>query len=220
MPNYGLGPNDIERFNVGPACMDHITLHQLKESGDDDPIQLAAYMSSEDPRPTVAFELGAHVDTVFRGTRSPPLPLPPAIILDYTYGVAAYKCWRSHSNANGGLTMMENYHKAHYENIPPHMQPSNDNNHPSSSSEESNNCEKDPDYEPSPTQRHYASTREGDVMATAMDELNSVLMSIQGITPQEAANRKEKQMMEEELKAQEASRSKVKEWMTSEVGGS
>lgn len=57
-------------------------------------------------------------------------------------------------------------------------------------------------------------------MANAMDELNSVLMSIQGITPQEAANRRKKQMEEEELKAQEASQEKVMEWMkTTDVSG-
>jgi hypothetical protein len=54
-----------------------------------------------------------------------------------------------------------------------------------------------------------------------MDDLNSVLMAIQGITPQEAAKRREKWLREEELKAQEASRSKVVEWMnTADVGSS
>ena len=50
-------------------------------------------------------------------------------------------------------------------------------------------------------------------MATAMDDLNLVLMLVEGITPEEAAIRREKQREEEELKAQEASRSKAIEWM-------
>jgi hypothetical protein len=56
------------------------------------------------------------------------------------------------------------------------------------------------------------STR-GDTMAKAMDELNLDLMNLQGITPQEAANRREKQMEEEKQKAQEINQSKVTEWM-------
>jgi hypothetical protein len=42
--------------------------------------------------PSVRFILGASIDALFQGTGH---PLPPAIILDYSYGVAAYKCWRS-----------------------------------------------------------------------------------------------------------------------------
>lgn len=64
------------------------------------------------------------------------------------------------------------------------------------------------------------SIREGDEIGAAMDELNAVLMYLEGITPQEAANRREKRMEEEELKAQAASRSKVMEWMkTTTVSG-
>ncbi|KAH8994519.1 hypothetical protein EDB92DRAFT_286656 [Lactarius akahatsu] len=61
----------------------------------------------------------------------------------------------------------------------------------------------------------------GDEMAKAMDDLNAVLMLVRGITPEEAAKRRERRMEEEELKAQEASRSKVMEWMrTTDVGSS
>ncbi len=38
----------------------------------------------------------------------------------------------------------------------------------------------------------YTSMRDSDVMVKAMDELNLVLMLLQGITPEEAANRREK----------------------------
>jgi len=43
-----------------------------------------------------------------------------------------------------------------------------------------------------------------------MNDLNSVLMLLSGITPEEAAKKRQKQMEEEELEAQEASRSEVK----------
>ncbi len=79
----------------------------------------------------------------------------------------------------------------------------------------------DPDHPPttSSQRRHYTSPKTGDVMAKAMDELNMVLMFVSGITPQEVADRREKQLEEEELKAQEASRSRVMEWMkTTDIG--
>jgi hypothetical protein len=61
----------------------------------------------------------------------------------------------------------------------------------------------------------YTSTRrvESD-LAKAMDELNMVLMYVTcGITPEEAAERRQKEIEQEERAAQEASRSKVMEWM-------
>ena len=56
-------------------------------------------------------------------------------------------------------------------------------------------------------------------MAGAMDNMNSALMFIHGITPQQAANRRE-ELKEEELKFQEASRIKVVKWRkTTEFSG-
>ena len=52
-----------------------------------------------------------------------------------------------------------------------------------------------------------------------MDNMNSALMSIHGIIPQQAANRRE-ELMEEKLKFQEASRIKVVKWRkTTEFSG-
>jgi hypothetical protein len=45
-----------------------------------------------------------------------------------------------------------------------------------------------------------------------MDELNMFLMYIHGITPEMAAERRQKEIEREERVAQEASRSKVMEW--------
>jgi hypothetical protein len=122
------------------------------------------------------------------------------------YGVAAYNHWKIEHSDNEVHNVMKSYHDNYYANIPapPDRSSSNGNNSSPTSLQ----------------QRHYMSTRRGNIMANAMDELNSVLMSIQGITPQEAANRRKKQMEEEELKAQEASQEKVMEWMkTTDVSG-
>lgn len=168
------------------------------------------------------------MDALFHRTDS----LPPAVILDYVYGMAAYGCWNK-LRGSGVHGVMENYRGDHYIDIPaipPGPPDDNDydydnanNSPPSDNSDRDSSydpnapaCSHDPDH-PSPTsqRRQRTSARTGDVMAKTMDELNRVLMFVQGITPQEAARRREKQMEEEELKAQEASRSKVAEWMKS-----
>ena len=148
------------------------------------------------------FSLGAHVDAVFQGTGE---HLPPDILLDYMYGVAAYKCWRSSDEVHG---LMRSFHDNHYANIPvPPLSPPYDDSNSLSSSE-------DP-LLASPKERCYTSTRRGDEMVKAMDDLNIVLMALKGITPQELISRREKQMEEEEQRAQIASQSKVLEWIAS-----
>ena len=61
---------------------------------------------------------------------------------------------------------------------------------------------------------HYTSTRRNESdLAKVMDELNMVLMYVtRGITPGEAAERRQKEIEQEERAAQEASPSKVMEW--------
>jgi hypothetical protein len=164
---------------------------------------------------------------MFQGTGN---SLPPDIILDYMYGVAAYKRWRSGQDGPEVHGAMEIYRVAHYVDIPipprPRSDDEDEDDHPSS---EEKDDHKDPSYNPndgsaaatSLQRRRYQSERGGEVMARAMDELNTVLMSICGTTPQEAAERSEKRVGEEELKAREVGRSKVMQWMrTADVGSS
>ncbi|KAH8995966.1 hypothetical protein EDB92DRAFT_1844190 [Lactarius akahatsu] len=95
--------------------------------------------------------------------------------------------WNSRRPDKTVHSVMGNYRKEHYIKIPA--------------------------IEPSPPtdnyEGHYISTRTGDEMAKAMDDLNAFLMFVRGITPEEATKRREERMEEEELKAQEASQSKV-----------
>jgi len=138
---------------------------------------------------SMAHQAIQNVDVLFQGEG---VPLPPPVILDYIYGISAYKAWGSKSN--DGFNQMEAYRNEHYAHIPP----------------------------PSPAQprRHHAPTRRGGLDET-MDKLNRFLMYIQGITPEMAAERRQKEIEQEERAAQEASRSKVTEWrdrLTAENG--
>ncbi|KAH9174859.1 hypothetical protein EDB89DRAFT_1848353 [Lactarius sanguifluus] len=67
-PNYGLDPTDIPRVDLGQARTAHFTLQQLKVPEDYSPATAAALEGTENI-------------------------LPPTMILDYMYGVAAYKQW-------------------------------------------------------------------------------------------------------------------------------
>jgi len=125
----------------------------------------------------MVFDALQNVDALFRGEG---VPLPSTVILDYLYGIAAYKAWRS--KRGDGFNQMKAYRNEHYAQIPP----------PPSA----------------PRKRHPR--RSG--LEETMDELNMVLMYIHGITPEMAAERRQKEIEREERAAQEASRSKVMEW--------
>ncbi|KAH9172932.1 hypothetical protein EDB89DRAFT_1961678 [Lactarius sanguifluus] len=202
-PNYGLDPTDVRRLERGPAGTDHITLHQLMKPKDDSPDMLETLKHSGTPHPHAAFVFGAHVDALFNST-DPSLPLPHDVVLDYMYGVAAYKRWKSTAGIHD---VMKSYHEEHYAHIPglPRKPPSDNTPEPDDP--------RDTDCIPTPRQRHHPSTSRGDVMAEAIDDLNTVLMYINGTTPEEVAERREKRMEEEERAAQERSRNKVTEWM-------
>jgi hypothetical protein len=159
------------------------------------------------PRPGTAFNALQNVDALFRGTRSS-AGLPSAVVLDYVYGIAAYKAWRS--RRDDGFDQMRAYHDEHYAQIPP-SPPT-----PSSQDDDTDVTPgpddlNDPNYEPLPSRKRYTPTRRSG-LEEAMDELNMFLMHIHGITPEMAAERNQKEIAREEQAAQEASRSKVMEW--------
>jgi hypothetical protein len=148
--------------------------------------------------PLVAFHALQNVDALFQGEG---VPLPDTVILDYLYGIAAYKAWRSID----GLNQMEGYRDQHYVNIPPipSAPPDAADDTDATSVPDDDN---DPDYVPTAGPTGLEET---------MDELNLVLMFLHGITPEMAAERRQKEIEREEGLAQEASRSKVMEWRTS-----
>jgi hypothetical protein len=62
----------------------------------------------------MAYDALQNVDVLFRGEGVPP---PFTVILDYLYGIAAYKAWRSKSD--DGFNQMRAYRSEHYAHIPP-----------------------------------------------------------------------------------------------------
>ena len=144
-----------------------------------------------------------NVDALFRGEGD---PLPSTSILDYIYGIAAYKAWRS-NRVNDFI--MDNYRKAHYTKIPPKPSaPPDDMDTDVTSGPE--DCKDTNCIPPGKQNRHTPTRRSG--LEETMDELNMFLMYIHGITPEMAAERRQKKIEREERAAQEASRSKVMEW--------
>jgi hypothetical protein len=125
----------------------------------------------------------------------------PAIILDYMYGVAAYRMWRSDKRVHD---VMSTYHREQYTDILPLTLLSPTSSVSTVWSVDFDNTLVDPDPDPTASQ--------DDGMAQAMDDLNLFLMHVNGINPQDLADKWEKQMEEEEQVAQEKSRSKVMEW--------
>lgn len=152
------------------------------------------------------FSLGASMDAVFRGTTRR-RKLPPTIILDYLYGVAAYNHWRSRKNGDELRRLMRNLH----------------NNRESNDSEYVPSGSSSGDHNPGPNHplaslqvrrsRRHTSAWKGNVMTKAMDDLNIVLMMLKGITPEDLIRRREQQVEEEEMRAQKASQNKVLAWI-------
>ncbi len=78
--------------------------------------------------------------------------------------------------------------------------------------DEQDDLEKDPTYNPQKGRRRTRGRQHTSAREKAMDDLDKIFMFVRGITPEEAAIRREKRL-EEEQTAQEAGRRKVMEWI-------
>lgn len=129
-------------------------------------------------------------DALLIGTKQ---TLPPAIILDFMYGAAAYQCWQTGKNIHEQL---QTYHSSHYKPILD-LRPPEDTLSDSESGDSSREmCQE---------------------MLNAMDDMNLIMMKIHGTTPEEVAMKTQKKLEEEQLKEQKASQTKVLEWMESSI---
>lgn len=174
-PNFALNPEDVPRVEDGPMPSSRITLQHLEP-------------------PTGVFPIPAR-DAVFgapqlRDENAP----PPAILLDFMYGVAAYKRWGT------GLEMRRMIHDKfmeEYQSIPVLQKRSNRIH--------------------SRSQPNYAlprlSNQPRGSLSDAMDEMSVFLMYASGVTPEMRMAEWQKEEEEKQLKNEAVSRSKVLEWM-------
>ncbi|KAH9054869.1 hypothetical protein EDB87DRAFT_1413202 [Lactarius vividus] len=147
-PNYGLDPTDIPRVEPsdrkGPVPTDHFTLHRLEMPHGYDPVTAEIFASAGRlRRHDVGFALGLNVDALFRSTNS----LPPVVILDYVYGIAAYKQWNSRRSYKLIHGVMRNYRREHYIDIPT-IEPSLPTDNYEGPSDESDDEARDSTYVP------------------------------------------------------------------------
>ena len=122
-------------------------------------------------------------DACMRGTGT---PRPSTIILDYMYGVAAYRRWGSGQEIK---ELMRQRFTECYESIP--RPPA-----PSRTSESDDNGQ---DMSPE--------------MLQAMDDIRALSMLVKGTTPELMAAERQRQEEAEGLRAKEASKMKVQQWM-------
>ncbi|KAF8324813.1 hypothetical protein F5887DRAFT_1204278 [Amanita rubescens] len=165
-PNFALGPADIPRVETDPMPPSRITLYQLEPDPSLDPIlQHDARIASTGI-----------------------IPPPSTVILDFTYGVAAYRRWGS------GQDIKEPLRTQVTAIVPQNLMTSTTNRRRRG--------------------RNHGSKRT-DGMLRAMDDVLMLSMLLKGTTPELMATERQKREEAEELCAQEASRAKVQQWMQS-----
>ena len=164
-----------------------ITLHHLQPD-DSDPIRQS--------------------DARIAGTGISP---PSTVVLDFLYGVAAYRRWGSGQDIK---EIMQHHFTEHYKSIPipPASLPSSDGD----SSPESDDLDDDDKYKPNrpPRGRNHSSNM-SDGMLRAMDNVLTLSMLLKGTTPELMATERQRREEAEELRAKEASQVKVQQWMQS-----
>jgi len=190
-----------------------LTLQWIKKPENYNPKRLeliqAGLNAGIDPPPQWAHIALLNVDALFQGDG---LRLPSTFILDFVYGIAAYKAWCSKPEDQGSNEMkMKTYHKEHYAKIEPRRPALPDDNLDDTDVPSEPEDPKDTNYSPYGSRKRYTPTGTSGLEET-MDELNRFFMRIYGITPEMSAERRQKEIEREERAAQEASRSKVMEW--------
>ena len=126
------------------------------------------------------------VDACMRGTGT---PRPSTIILDYMYGVAAYRRWGSGQEIK---ELMQQRFTECYESIP--LPPDSPD-----TGDDSDQRKKHLDVSPE--------------MLQAMDDIRALSMLVKGTTFELMAAERQRQAEAEELRAKEASKVKVQQWM-------
>ncbi|KAF8341157.1 hypothetical protein F5887DRAFT_1062495 [Amanita rubescens] len=165
-----------------------------------------------DPADIRTVEADPMPPTIFRFrnmTRGTGISPPSTVILDFMYGVAAYRRWGSGQDIK---EVMQHRFAEHYKPIP--IPPAS----PRSSDDDSSLESDDLDDGGVPNRRlrgRNYNSKMSDGMLRAMDDVLMLSMLLKGTTPELMATERQKREEEEELRAKEASRVKVQQWMQS-----
>jgi len=184
-PNFVLRCNDVQRFTG-------VTSDNVQVNPD---YRVTMQYIEPNPSPFAAPE----VDIRLGSSES---ELPPAILLDFMYGAAAYARWRIGDTVNWKVS---SYYTAKYEKIlsskGPELDPTTSSD--SEQTDPTNNNSDDPEWRPDTSG-----------MLDAMDKVMDISWRVRLRTmPEEVAIRLQKQEEEEELREQEDGRMKVLSWM-------
>lgn len=134
--------------------------------------------------------------------------LPPStVILDFMYGVAAYQRWGSGQDIKG---VMEQRFVELYKSIP--IPPVSPHSSDSDSSQEPDDPNDGDIPHRHPRRRNHTS-KMSDGMLRALDNVLALSMLLKGITPESMAAERQRREEAKELRAKEASRVKVQQWM-------
>jgi hypothetical protein len=140
-------------------------------------------------------------------------PRPSTIILDYMYGVAAYRRWGSGQEIKKLMQQRftESFKAIPIPPAPPYISDDDDDIYPESDDS------KDLSY--SPVEKKQQRKKHSDTspeMLQAMDDIHALSMLLKGMTPELLAAERQRQAEVEELRAKEASKVKVQQWINSE----
>jgi hypothetical protein len=136
--------------------------------------------------------------------------LPHSVLLDFMYGVAAYRRWGGGQDIN---EVMQHRYTECYGSIPiPSASPPSSDGDSSPEPEDLDNHEHEPDRR---RRRRNHRSNMSDGMLCAMDDVLKLSMLLKGTTPQSMAAERQRREEEEELRAKKASRVKVQQWMRS-----
>ncbi|KDQ56787.1 hypothetical protein JAAARDRAFT_301400 [Jaapia argillacea MUCL 33604] len=186
-PNFALDTTDIAFTALdGPMSATRITLQHLIPHGG--------------VRPILPF------DACIAGTGNLP---PPAILLDYMYGVAAYRRWGCGEHIK---ELMERRFTERYGTLPaPPVSGSASDDEDSGPSGDAHDSDSQPNRQRRGGARRHGSTMSAG-MLQAMDDVLLLSMLTRGTTPESVSRERRRREEEEELRRQEASRSKVEAW--------
>ena len=161
-----------------------ITLQHLKPDTSNDPIQQR--------------------DARIAGTG---ISLPPNVLLDFMYGVAAYRRWGGGGGGEVHTMMQQRFDDRYRSNSIPTVSTA----HPSGDDESSPESRgSDDDYDSDQEINDKPDMSDG--MLSAMDSILMLSKLLKRTTPQSKAPERQKREEEEELRAKEANQLKVQQW--------